>query len=112
MGALIPTVPTRAGTTTNGQAVAATDTIARAVMGAKGCLLKINNGGGVTDNMTISDAGTTPAGTPPGTYPGVVANAAAKIFVIDPSQVDLSTGFVTITHSSIATVTYELYPIN
>lgn len=112
MGALAPTAPTRAGTTTAGAPVAATDTIARAVMGAKGCLLRINNGGGVTDNMTISDAGTTPAGTPPGTYPGVVANGAAKVFVIDPSQVDLSTGLVTVTHSSIATVTYELYPIN
>jgi len=92
--------------------VAATDTISRAVMGAKGCHLEILNGGGVADNMTISDASSTPSGAAAAANAPSVANGASKIFVISPSQVDLTTGLVTITHSSIATVTYKLYPIN
>lgn len=112
MGALAATAPARTGTATPGAAVASSDTINRTVMGVRGCLLEILNGNAATDNMTISDAGNTPAGTPGGTYAVSVTNATNKLFLIDPSQCDLSTGNVTVTHSVTATVTYKLYPLN
>lgn len=108
MGALAAIARARLGTASPGAAVAATDTIAAALLGEKGVLLEILNGNAAVDNMTISDAGTTPAGTPGATYPVTVANGTNKKFVIKPSQADPVTGLVTITHSVIATVTYKL----
>lgn len=111
MAALTATTPANTGTATSGAAVAASDTIARSIMGPKGCYLEIINGGASPDNITISDAGVTPAGNPVGTIAGSVANGASKIFHIKPEQVNLATGLVTVTHSFTTTVTYKLYPV-
>lgn len=111
MGALAATTPTRAGTVSAGAAVAASDTIAASIVGSKGCLLEIINGNASPDSMTISDAGSSPAGTPVTSYAASVTNATAKVFFISPKQVDLSTGVVTVTHSVTSTVTYKLYPL-
>lgn len=111
MAALTATTPTRAGTVVAGAAVAASDTIAAAQLGALGALLEILNGNASPDNMTITDAGATPAGTAPGTYAATVTNATNKVFYISPKQVDPVSGLVTITHSVTATVTYKLYPL-
>jgi hypothetical protein len=113
MGALAATVPARTGTVTSGAAVAASDTISQTILGTNGAYLEIINGNASTDNVTISDAGSTPAGTPisGGTYSGSVTNATSKIFYLNPRQADPSTGLVTITHSVTATVTYKLYPL-
>lgn len=113
MGALVPTVPTRAGTTSAGAAVASSDTISSTVLGVNGAILEIINGNAASDSITISDAGSTPAGTPlsGGTYAASVANGTSKAFLISPKQVDLVSGNVTITHSVTATVTYKLYPL-
>lgn len=111
MAALVSTVPTRAGTVSAGAAVAASDQVDISQLGAvNGALLEINNGNASPDNMTISDAGATPAGTQPGTYAATVANGAAKVFVLSPKQVD-SAGKITITHSVTSSVTYKLYPL-
>lgn len=112
MGALVATTPTNAGTTIAGAAVAASDTIARSIMGPKGVYLEIINGNAATDNMTISDAGITPAGNTltGGTYAVSVANGTSKIFHIHPEQC-AANGLVTITHSVTTTVTYKLYPV-
>lgn len=112
MAALSVTVPTRTGTTTAGAAVAASDTISSTILGAGGAYLEIINGNASTDNMTISDAGTTPAGTSlsGGTFSASVTNGTSKIFYISPRQADTSTQVVTITHSVTSTVTYKLYP--
>lgn len=112
MAALAVTNPTRTGTVTSGAAVAASDTISSTILGANGVYLEIINGNASTDNVTISDAGATDAGTPlsGGTYAGSVTNATSKIFYISPRQADPSTQVVTITHSVTATVTYKLYP--
>jgi hypothetical protein len=112
MGALVATTPSRTGTVTSGSAVAASDTINISVMGSYGCHLEIINGNASPDSMTISDSGVTPAGTSPGTYAGSVTNATSKVFLIRPSQVDPTTGNVTVTHSVTSTVTYKLYPLN
>lgn len=111
MAALAATTPSNTGTATSGAAVAASDTIARSVMGPLGVYLEIANGGGSTDNITISDAGSTPSGNSPGTIAVSVGAGASKVFYIHPDQVTASTGLVTITHSFTTTVTYKMYPV-
>lgn len=113
MAALSATAPTRTGATTSGAAVAASDTISAAVLGINGVFLEILNGNAASDSMTISDAGSTPAGTPVagGTYSASVTNGTSKVFFISPKQVDPTSGVVTVTHSVTATVTYKLYPL-
>lgn len=113
MAALSATQPARAGTAVTGAAVAASDTISQTIIGQNGCYLEILNGNASTDNMTITDAGSTPAGNAlsGGTYAVSVTNATNKVFYISPKQVDPATGLVTITHSVTSTVTYKLYPL-
>lgn len=111
MGALASTTPARTGTAVAGAAVAASDTIANSIIGVYGCFLEIINGNASSDSMTISDAGSTPAGTAPATYAASVTNATNKVFFISPKQADPTTG-VTVTHSVTSTVTYKLYPIS
>lgn len=113
MAALTTTLPTNAGTLVTPVAVAATDTIDRAVMGPKGAYLKINNGNAGTDNVTISDHGTTDAGNalPSNQLSASLTTGQNKIFFIRPEQVNPATGLVTITHSVQTSVTYELYPV-
>lgn len=113
MAALTATTPTNAGATVAGAAVASSDTIARSVMGAKGAYLEIINGNAASDSVTISDAGSTPAGNAlaSGTISATVTNGTNKVFFIKHEQVDPATNLVTITHSVTATVTYKLYPV-
>lgn len=113
MATLTPTVPSRLGTATPGAAVASSDTIPSSAFGSRGVLLEILNGNASVDNITISDAGSTPAGSPltGGNYAVSVTNGTNKIFMIRPQQLNPSTKVVTITHSVTATVTYKLYPL-
>lgn len=113
MGALTATVPTRVGVATPGSPVAGSDTIAAALIGPKGVYLEILNGNAGVDNMTISDAGTTPAGSPltGGSFSASVPAGTNKVFRIMPAQLDPTSKVVTITHSVTATVTYKLYPV-
>lgn len=116
MAALAAITPANAGTASTGAAVAASDTIARSVMGPKGAYLEIINNGAGTDTITISDHGSTPAGNALGsnkiTPDPTVANAgASKIFYIRPDQVNPATNLVTVTHTVTASVTYKLYPV-
>lgn len=112
MAALTATTPTRTGTASPGAGVAATDTIARTVMGARGCLLEILNGNASPDSMTISDASATSTGAAATANAPSVTNGTNKVFLIRPDQADSATGLVTITHSVTTTVTYKLYPID
>jgi hypothetical protein len=113
MAALTVITPANTGTASTGAAVAASDTVARTVMGSRGAYLEVINGGASTDSITISDPGSTPAGNAlsGGTIAGSVAAGASKVFFIRPEQVDSSTNLVTITHSYTTTVTYKLYPV-
>jgi len=114
MGALVATTPTNSGTVTATAVVTATDTIAQALIGQRGALLKINNGNAASDTVTISDAGSTAAGNPlpAGLITDVVANGTSQIYIIHPEQVNPATGLVTITHSVTPTVTYELWSLS
>lgn len=113
MAALTAITPTNAGTASTGSAVAASDTIAQSIMGSRGCYLEIINGGGSTDNVTLSDPGSTPAGNAlsGGTIAGSVGAGTAKVFYIRPEQVNPTTNLVTVTHSFTTLVTYKLYPV-
>lgn len=116
MAALAAITPANAGTASTGAAVAASDTIARSVMGPKGAYLEIINNGAGTDNMTISDHGSTPAGNALTSNqispaPTVANGGASKIFYIRPEQVNPATNLVTVTHSQPTGVTYKLYPV-
>lgn len=113
MAALTATTPTRAGATTSGAAVAASDTISATVLGINGAHLEIINANASDDTMTISDAGTTPAGSSlsGGSYSATVTAGTSKIFFISPKQLDTSTAVVTVTHTVTASVTYKLYPL-
>ena len=111
MAALTVITPTNGGVLSTGAAVAASDTIDQGLMGPNGVILEIINGGGSPDNMTISDAGSTPAGNAlaGGTIANTVANATSEVHYIKKSQVNPATGLVTITHSFTTSVTYKMY---
>ncbi len=113
MAALAATMPTRTGAATPGAPVAASDTISSTALGINGAYLEILNGNAAVDNVTISDAGSTQAGTPlaGGNYSVSVANGTNKAFFVSPKQADPVSGNVTVTHSVTATVTYKLYPL-
>jgi len=113
MAALTATTPVNSGTVIAGAAVAASDTIARSIMGPKGVYLEIINGNASPDTVTISDHGTTPAGNAltSNQISVSVTNATSKIFHIKTDQANPATGLVTITHSVTTTVTYKLYPV-
>jgi len=114
MAAMTSIIPTTAGVlTTTGTACTASDTISQTQLGSRGAYLEIINGAGSTDTIAVTDAGGTPAGNllAGGTYPLTVSASTNKIFYIDPSLPNISTGLVTITHSNTTTTTYKLYPL-
>lgn len=112
MGALAATTPTRAGVVTAGAAVAASDTVDKAILGSRGAHLIIINGNASPDAMTISDATTTPSGAAAAALAPSVTNATSKTFKLHPRMADPTTGLITITHSVTTTVTYMLFPIS
>lgn len=111
MAALVATTPTRAGVLSSGAAVAASDTIAAALLGVNGAILEIINGNAAPDVMAISDASLTPSGAAAAALAPTVTNATSKVFLISPRMADPVNGLVTITHSVTTTVTYKLYPL-
>lgn len=111
MAALTSTVPTSAGATYAGAAVAASDTISAAQLGSLGAFLIIINAGGSPDTVAITDGGLTPAGNAGASSGGSVTNATSKAFYVSPRAVNPTTGVVTVTHSFTTSVTYVLLPI-
>jgi len=113
MAALTAITPVVTGVADAGVAVSASDTIDQSILGARGAYLGVTNAGGSPDTVTISDFGTTPAGSalPSNTYTVSVANGTSKIIHIKPSQVNPATGLVTVAHSFTTSVTYQLYPV-
>jgi hypothetical protein len=84
-------------------AVSASDTITADPTAT--LVLHVKNAGGSTDNITISDGGSSPAGNPATSYATSAANATEGFFPIDPRLVNSSTGLVTVTHSFTTSVT-------
>jgi len=116
MAALNAITPANAGTVSAGAAVAASDTIAQAIMGPNGAYLEIINGNASPDTVTISDSGLTPAGnalnlSPGGVISASVTNGTSKVFKLSNAQVNPATNLITVTHSVTSTVTYKLYAV-
>lgn len=111
MGALVRTDPARDGALIAPASVSATDTISRAVLGARGCNLEIINGNASANVVTVSDATTTRSGAAAAPISRSVAAGTSRIFRIIPQQADPVTKVVTITNSVPATNTYKLTPI-
>lgn len=109
MAALTMTVPAAAGTTVTSNSPSASDTVSSTQLGTQGCNLRIQTAG-TGSNVTVSDAGLTPASNPATVTAVVMAATAVKVVYISPAQVNLSTGVVTITSTSQTSMTYELYP--
>lgn len=109
MAALTLITPVGTGTTVTATTPTASDTISTAVLGDQGCNLRVQTTGTLS-NLTISDAGLTPAGS--ATTASAIAMSATQIksIFISPKRADLTTGLVTITSSSQAGMSYELYP--
>lgn len=113
MALLTAFTPTTTGVVDAGNPVAASDTIDQSTLGSRGVFLEIINGNASPDTVTIKDFGATAAGNTltSNQYTKSVTNGTSQVFHIKPSQVDPSTGLVTITHSVTATVTYKMYSL-
>jgi hypothetical protein len=110
MAALTLTVPTAAGTVVTPLTPTASDTIASSLLGEAGCNLRVQTTGTST-NLTISDAGSTPAGNTTTATPYTITATQIRLIYISPKRADLATQLVTITASGALTgVTYELTP--
>jgi hypothetical protein len=111
MALLTATRPTIAGVAWSPAAVSASDTIAAADLGTQGAYLVVINGGASPDTVTVTDPGTTPAGSAATNPTNSVVNATTEVMRISPSFVNPATGVATVTHSFTTTVTYVLLPI-
>lgn len=111
MALLTATRPTIAGVAWSPAAVSASDTIAAADLGTQGAYLVIINGGGSPDTVTVTDPGTTPAGSAATNPTNSVTNATTEVMRISPNFVNPSTGVATVSHSFTTSVTYVLLPI-
>lgn len=111
MAALTAITPTVAGVTTTGTAVSASDTIDSGTLGSQGCYIEVINAGGSPDTVTISDYGSTAAGSqlPSNSFTASVAAGASKIFWLQQGQINPATGLITIAHSFTTSVTCKVY---
>lgn len=103
--------PTKAGVLVSATAVSASDTIASSYVGERGCYVRVINGGGSSDTVTVLDPSLTPAGNPAAPTTVAVANATTKMIYISKNNVDPATGLVTITHSFTTSVTIEIFTL-
>jgi len=109
MAAITPSSITAAGLLAAPLSVAASDTISGDLIPVGGVLIyRVVNGGGSPDNVAISDGGLTPQGNPGTVTPVAVANGTTRTFPITRNNINPATNQVTITHSFITSVTYEL----
>lgn len=111
MAALTATAIVAAGVAASPAAVAASDTIAEAQFGTAGVILRVINGGGSDDNVSVADPGLTPSGNAGTVTPVTVGAGATKSILIPRSAINPSTGVATVTHDFTTSVTYELYRV-
>ena len=84
-------------------AVAASDTIT-ILDGSAILILHVKNAGGSVDTVTITDPGTTPAGSAATNPTRTVTNATEKFIPLDPRYAN-SSGVITVAHSFTTSVT-------
>jgi hypothetical protein len=103
--------PASTGSTYTPAAVAASDTISAADLGALGAYLIVINGGGSPDNVTISDSGLTAAGNASSPTVVAVTNGTTKAIYIPPTGIHPTNLVKTIAHSFTTSVTCVLLPL-
>jgi hypothetical protein len=103
--------PASTGSTYTPAAVAASDTISVADLGALGAYLIVINGGGSSDTVTISDNSLTPAGNAATAQTVAVANGTSKAIFIPPAGIHPTNLVKTIAHSFTTSVTCVLLPL-
>jgi hypothetical protein len=109
MTLLTATRPTTAGTNPTSNTPTASDTISAADLARGAYLHAVTTGTG--SNVTVADPGKTPSSNP-GTTTAVACSATGrKVIYVPPTAVDPNTGQATVTSSSQAGMTYELYPL-
>jgi hypothetical protein len=108
MAAITPSTVSVTGLLAAPAAVTASDTISGDLVPVGGLIYRVINGGGSPDNVSVSDGGVTPAGNVGTVTPVAVTNATTKTILITQNHINRSTNLVTITHSFITSVTYEL----
>lgn len=94
-----------AGTAPTLSAVNSTDTI----VADDSMWLHVNNGGGGSITVTISDGGSTPAGNAASTTARTVGAGAAALFPLTAKTNDPTTGVTTITYSGTTSVTAKVF---
>ena len=108
MAALTSVSVTLAGVVPAPVAVAASDTIAATQFGSLGVAMRVINGGGSPDTVTITDPNLTQMGSA-ATNPTVsVTNGTTKEIFIPLSAVNAGTGLATVAHSFTTSVTCEV----
>lgn len=113
MGALVLTKPARTGTVSAGAAVGSTDTISRDKLGTRGVYLEILNGNASANPVTISDDSINVySGAPAAPISVSIAAGTSQTFKIVPDQANKTSGNVTITNGTTATVTYKMTPLD
>jgi hypothetical protein len=98
----------QAGTTPAAQTPSASDTIAAGSFGTQGVIVRVITAG-TGSNISVLDPTTTQLGNA-GTVVALAAPATgARMLLVPRAAINPSTGVATITSSSQATMTYELY---
>lgn len=89
-------------------AVTSSDTISGSDVGLYGALLVVNNGGGSSITVTITDPGVTAVGNAGTTVAQSVPAGGRRWLRILPGHVNKTTNVATVTYSGTTTVTAEL----
>lgn len=90
-------------------AVNSTDAISSEAIGTRGVILDVNNGGGGSITVSISDPGATPAGNPGTVTAQTLTTGLRRQFYVGPANINPATGVATVTYSGTTTVTAEAY---
>jgi hypothetical protein len=106
MATITPQSVVATGTTPTYGAVSASDQFAS---DPGGLIYHVKNGGGSPDTVTVADGGTTGAGNTGQSSTVSVPAGAERVIYVNPQLVNASTGFITVTHSFITSVTAALY---
>jgi hypothetical protein len=110
MAALTPQSVVTTGTTPSSITPSASDTIAVATSGPVGWILRVITTGTLS-NISVADPGFTPSSNPGTVTPLAAPATGVRMLLIPRQAASPSTGNVTVTSSSQAGMTYELYAV-
>jgi hypothetical protein len=98
----------QAGTTPSAQTPSASDTIAASSFGAQGVAMRVITTG-TSSNISVLDPTTTGLGNAGTLVPLAAPATGVRMLYIPRAAINPSTGVATVTSSSQAGMTYELY---